>query len=204
MFLGQFGSHFVVLIKHRKLRRTATLDTRFEAVQLTPMSACWTERRVPEHLREDSYEANCSSIAGGLSAAGYAKVNMREEVTSRTRACSLKRKLHPLVVYPGCSFCQFSMLCSFSAASRRMTVRPCSFKRKTVPVDGLSRRWMTPVIVASGVGFEGFEIPTTSYSGSRAGALALFAETNSRALEPSASTLAGCRYSGSLFSTGCL
>src|SRR3984893_2673005 len=113
-------------------------------------------------------------------------------------------KVRLLGVYPGCSFCQFSMLCSRSAARRRTTVRPWSFKRKTVPVDGLSRRWITPLIVASGVGLDGVEILRTSYSGSRGGAGERFPETNSRALEPSGSTLGGCRYSGSLFSTGCL
>jgi len=57
---------------------------------------------------------------------------------------------------------------------------------------------MTPGMVASGVALDGFEMPSTSYSGSRAGALVPLADTNSRALEPSVSTLAGCRYSGSV------
>jgi len=64
---------------------------------------------------------------------------------SYVRKTVVKRKVAPaVVVYPGCSFCALSILYSRSAARRRMTVRPWSFKRKTVPVCGLSRRWITP------------------------------------------------------------
>src|SRR5712664_104225 len=81
-------------------------------------------------------------------------------ITRFTSACEIV--VDPFTEDAQFFFCHFSIWCSRSAARRRMTVRPWSFKRKTVPVCGLSRRWITPEIVASGVGLDGFEILRTS------------------------------------------